>query len=117
MKITTKRFLSKASETIRDARLAQAYEMSQANFRQTRRKTLAAVPDYEELRGELKAIRAETIASLVSLRLIPLCSYTIARIRSNVVFSISAVHHGFTSFLYRYSAGLEFHLLLKCPQF
>ena len=64
MKITAKRFQQTAQETISDPRLQNAYEGAMQRLRNTRQQELATLPDYEDMRDELKAIRSETIANL-----------------------------------------------------
>ncbi len=64
MKIDTKQFLRTAEETIEDEGLQAAYETGMLRFTTARQEAYALVPDVEELRDELKAIRAATIRNL-----------------------------------------------------
>ena len=66
MKIDTRRFLDTAAQTIKDPILQAAYDNAVHNFTSLRESAFALVPDAEELRDELKAIRAATISDLGS---------------------------------------------------
>ena len=64
MTIDRKKFRHDAQKVIQDPRLIQAYENGMLRFRTHRNEAYAQVPDIEDLRDELKAIRAGTIANL-----------------------------------------------------
>ncbi|MBN2045774.1 MAG: iron-sulfur cluster-binding protein [Anaerolineales bacterium] len=64
MKIDNKQFLNTAQQTIEDPVLQAAYDKAIPRFNSSRQDAFALVPDVEELRRELKAVRAATIADL-----------------------------------------------------
>jgi L-lactate dehydrogenase complex protein LldF len=64
MKIDNKQFVKTAKETIENPTLQAAYDKALHRFSSSRDKAYALVPDIEEMRDELKALRAATITNL-----------------------------------------------------
>ncbi len=64
MKVDEKAFRKIALKTIRDKRLSGAYATAMQRNRGARAAALERVPDVDELRDELKQIRAATVANL-----------------------------------------------------
>ncbi len=64
MTVTFQRFRADSGRTVADPHLQKVLENATGNFREGRVRMLADVPDADQLRDQLKAIRAATLARL-----------------------------------------------------